>query len=275
MAPETRYQLGGSDTLERTRLVEHRPELKDDLIRSIRRAVGPGAMRWQAGDDPILTASNVEEGAAAMLERAVDAIETMRIRTVPDPDSGQPSVHLWVLVGDPQNISGVIPDDAREKNGPAIDLMLEFHEEVSFVFPDYKTLGGYVPRPIKDQILRAGKPATRGPCSKGGRRSPPSMRGATQTIPRGRTVMVGSTRVRHSGRSSAGSPSTRWRIETGSSSFITSSTATNSVRATTSRRPCTRDLTPTTPTPTRRSASTTATSRPGCPEPSRPVDPPR
>jgi hypothetical protein len=152
VAPETRYQLGGSDTLERTRLVERRPELKDDLIREIRRAIGPGAMRWQAGNDPILTASNVEEGAAAMLERAGDAIETLRIRTVPDQDPGEPSVHLWILIGDLQNISSAIPDEAREKNGPAIELMLEFHEELSFVLPDYKTLGGYVPRPIKDQI---------------------------------------------------------------------------------------------------------------------------
>src|SRR3546814_9817587 len=70
MAQDSRYQLGGSDSLERTRLVEHRPELKDELIRAIRRAIGPGEMRWQAGGDPIQTAPNVEEGAAAMLASA-------------------------------------------------------------------------------------------------------------------------------------------------------------------------------------------------------------
>lgn len=152
MAQDSRSQLGGSDSLERTRLVEHRPELKDELIRAIRRAIGPGEMRWQAGSDPIQTAPNVEEGAAAMLAFAGEATETLRIRSVPDEDSDQPSVHLWVLIGEIQSISGAIPEDARDENGQAIDGMLGFHEELSFVFPDYKTLGGYVPRPIKDQI---------------------------------------------------------------------------------------------------------------------------
>lgn len=114
MAQDSRYQLGGSDSLERTRLVEHRPELKDELIRAIRRAIGPGEMRWQAGSDPIQTAPNVEEGAAAMLAFAGDATETLRIRSVPDEDSDQPSVHLWVLIGEVQSISGAIPEDALD-----------------------------------------------------------------------------------------------------------------------------------------------------------------
>jgi hypothetical protein len=167
--PGNAVSAGRSDTLERTRLVERRPELKDELIREIRRAIGPGGMRRLGGQRTDRDGRQRREGVAAMLERAGDAIETLRIRTVPDQDPGEPSVHLWVLIGDLQSISSAIPDDAREKNGPAIELMLEFHEELSFVFPDYKTLGGYVPRPIKDQIppgwenRRPVAPVRRGP----------------------------------------------------------------------------------------------------------------
>lgn len=146
-----RYQLGESDTLERSRLVEHRPELKDELIHSIVKASGHGSMTWQAGGEPRVVASNVEDGVTGMLKLAGDASETLRIRSIPE-SSGQASVHLWVLVGQVPDISTQVPHRARKVNGLAIDAMLAFHEELSFVFPDYKTLGGYVPRPIKDEI---------------------------------------------------------------------------------------------------------------------------
>ncbi len=148
----TRFQLGRSDTEERSRLVEHRPELKDELIHSIVKASGHGSMTWQADGEPRVDASNVEDGVTGMLKFAGDASETVRIRSIPEQGSVQASVHLWVLVGNAPDISTQIPDEARKANGGAIDAMLAFHGELALVFPEYKTLGGYVPRPIKDQI---------------------------------------------------------------------------------------------------------------------------
>lgn len=71
----------------------------------------------------------------------------------------------------------------RLRSRPAIDAMLRFHEELSFVFPEHETLGSYVPRPIKDQIPPGWETGDPGPGSMADSLSASSTRGVTASMP--------------------------------------------------------------------------------------------
>ena len=146
-----RYQIGRSDTDRRSRLFRPTRNLVQALSQEITEVHGSGEVRYKVGSAARKSAASAKAAAQEMVEAASRIHKTTKIRTVPVGDG--PSVHLWVLVGEIQNIARIaIPPDARKVNGRAIAATQRFNEELSLVFPAYKTLGGYAPRPLKDQM---------------------------------------------------------------------------------------------------------------------------
>jgi hypothetical protein len=147
-----RFQIGRSDTEVRSRLFRKPTHnLIRELSRVIEEVLGTGEVRYQVGNAAGQRASSAKTAAQAMAEAAAGIHTSTRIRTL--RTGGAPSVRLWVLAGEIQDIFRIpIPAQAREVNGKAIDATRRYNEELSLVFPTYKTLGGYAPRPLKDQM---------------------------------------------------------------------------------------------------------------------------
>lgn len=145
-----RYQIGNSKDAVRSKLYGRRAGVAITLARTIRAANGRGQTRWQVGDGKVQTSNTVVGAVAGMLVAAGKATERARIRTLPRKTT-QASVHLWALFGEPQTLPPA-PAAAYKANGRAIRRTIAYHEELTLVFPEYKTLGAYVPRPIKAEI---------------------------------------------------------------------------------------------------------------------------
>lgn len=146
-----RYQIARSDTDRRSRLFRKPSPLIPELARAIAGVHGSGAVQFKVGNAAREAAASPRLAARAMAEAAASIETRTMIRTVPEGDGI--SVQLLVLVGEVQDIARTpIPAKARSVNGTAIRATMLFNEELSLVFPQYKTLGGYVPRPLKDQM---------------------------------------------------------------------------------------------------------------------------
>ncbi len=142
-----RYQIGADGTLERSKLYAQADKVTDDLVSAIRRANGRGETSWREDDGSVQMFPTVALAVRSMLAAAGRGTRARQFRTV--ATKNDPAVYLHVLSGSPANLGASIPPAALGANGPAIRRTLAFHEELSLVFEDYKSLGLYAPRPIR------------------------------------------------------------------------------------------------------------------------------
>lgn len=116
--------------------------------RAIVEALPRGACRWRVADQERWNSARTRRAAArAVLHdaRGRERTTEYRIRSTADADA----LGVWLLVGAPAVPTG-IPTAALGTR--ATKLTLRYTQEIQLVFPDWKTLGLYVPRPLKDQI---------------------------------------------------------------------------------------------------------------------------
>lgn len=142
---ERRFQVGRSDSDRRGPLRTRRLPTYRELAGMIRKVHGRGDVRWTDGDH-IHSAGGPRRAAVQMVQAAKHREHAARFRTVAD-DPRHESVHLYRLIGEVADLTGPIPNAARRTT--ATKRTLAYHLEISLVYPTYKTLGLYVPRPLK------------------------------------------------------------------------------------------------------------------------------
>lgn len=98
-------------------------------------------VRWRIRGESWQSSDTYRTAARAIV---ADAAER-KARTDYDIAKG---AHFRLLVGLP--VVPPVPDQAAKT--PATRATLAFHEEMQLVFPDWKTLGLYVARPLKDDM---------------------------------------------------------------------------------------------------------------------------
>jgi hypothetical protein len=112
------------------------------LGKAIRKSVGVGKpVKWWREDGAKVQARNPRGAAKAIV---IDA----KTRQMTNTYHTSASVPFRVLIGNPPNLAIGIPSAALPTQ--ATKLTLAAAQEVALVFPDYKSLGLYVPKTLTD-----------------------------------------------------------------------------------------------------------------------------
>ena len=143
-----RFQFGHGS--ERSRLFTTTANVRRAFTTSIGEELGTDVpVEWRkVGAQGWRSSANAEAAAAAIVDRAKAQKTAVEIEVRKTGKEG-PKLVLHKYVDEPRD-PGAIPEVALASEGTK--RCLRFHEEISLVVPEERSLGLYNPRPIKDDI---------------------------------------------------------------------------------------------------------------------------